>query len=95
MSAYVPLSERSDEWLIERLGQITFENPESAQVKALLESRAARAQAAAAQGLVVSTDRLVGSTRRLSCATWALVAVTLLLALAAGLQAWATLMAAK
>ena len=61
------------------------------QLKVDLQLRMGKRQSKSADALVVATERLVQTTGRLGWATWALVVVTVLRAIAAGVQTIAML----
>ena len=79
------------EELLSRLGQARNDHPVATEILRVLEfRRAARRerQAAAGDALVHATKGLVAATERLARATWALAGMTVLLVLAAGVQAF-------
>ena len=79
----------SEEALIARLGLHAPGGDESEVIRRVLDLKRSKAEGEAAAALLDSTDNLVRSTRRLACATWALVASTSVLVLAAAAQAYA------
>jgi hypothetical protein len=78
----------TDDQLLDLAHQLTPGTPDDVAVSRILHLRVAQREAQGGAALVKATDRLVRITGRLGTATWVLGGMTLLLVLAAGVQAY-------
>lgn len=78
----------TDDQLVDLAHGLTPGTPDDVAVGRILHVRVAQREAQGGAALVKATDRLVRITTRLGTATWVLGGMTLLLVVAAGVQAY-------